>query len=61
MREQYFNLSDFGNFPSLKMWLNKKRLINNKNGSPTAKFDGKGNLVCNKNGPFNMVWENDGH
>ena len=43
IRDQYTNLSEFGNFSSSKMWSIKKKFHNNKIDPPTAKYDKKGN------------------
>ena len=49
IRTHYSNLSDFGNFSNKKMWsLNRK--LKCRSTDPTAKYDEKGNLVCDKKG-----------
>ena len=51
--DQYSNLSDFGNFSLGKMWsLNRK--LKYQNNDPTAKYDEKGNLICDKKGLLSL-------
>ena len=47
IRDQYTNLSEFGNFSCQKMCSIKQIVLNEKNEPPTAKLDKMGNLICN--------------
>ena len=50
IQEHYANMSDFGAFNVVKMWKLKKKILPNRNDSPSSKRDSFGNLVSSRKG-----------